>query len=113
MSLISEAKSTAASKVFAGMPHRSVVSWMAMLSGYARNRRPQEALELFALTHASGAQPNQFTYGSAASACAGAECARSGEQVHACAAKGRFAGDLFVQSALMVMHLRSGSMEDA
>ncbi|KAL5216339.1 hypothetical protein ABZP36_007740 [Zizania latifolia] len=103
----------AASKVFDGMPHRSVVSWTAMVSGYSRNRRPQEALELFALMRASGARPNQFTYGSAACACAGAECARSGEQVHACAAKGRFAGDMFVQSALMDMHLRSGSIEDA
>uniref|UniRef100_A0A0E0PEF7 Plant heme peroxidase family profile domain-containing protein n=1 Tax=Oryza rufipogon TaxID=4529 RepID=A0A0E0PEF7_ORYRU len=103
----------AARKVFDGMPHRSVVSWTAMVSGYARNGRPREALELFALMHASGARPNQFTYGSAASACAGAGCARSGEQVHACAAKGRFAGDMFVQSALMDMHLRCGSVEDA
>ncbi|XP_052151386.1 pentatricopeptide repeat-containing protein At3g20730 [Oryza glaberrima] len=103
----------AARKVFDGMPHRSVVSWTAMVSGYARNGRPREALELFALMRASGARPNQFTYGSAASACTGAGCARSGEQVHACAAKGRFAGDMFVQSALMDMHLRCGSVEDA
>uniref|UniRef100_J3M1M7 Pentatricopeptide repeat-containing protein n=1 Tax=Oryza brachyantha TaxID=4533 RepID=J3M1M7_ORYBR len=103
----------AARKVFDGMPSRSVVSWTAMLSGYARNGLPWEALELFALMHASGPRPNQFTYGSAASACAGAGCARSGEQVHACAAKGRFAGDMFVQSALMDMHLRCGSVEYA
>lgn len=84
-----------------------------MVSGYSRNGRPREALELFALMRASGVRPNQFTYGSAASACAGAGCARSGEQVHACAAKGRFAGDMFVQSALMDMHLRCGSLADA
>uniref|UniRef100_A0A0D9W9W0 Pentacotripeptide-repeat region of PRORP domain-containing protein n=1 Tax=Leersia perrieri TaxID=77586 RepID=A0A0D9W9W0_9ORYZ len=104
----------AARKVFDGMPHRSVVSWTAMVSGYARNGRPSEALELFAMMRASGgARPNQFTYGSVASACAGAGCVRSGEQVHACAAKGRFSGDMFVQSALMDMHLRCGSVEDA
>ncbi|CAM0902531.1 unnamed protein product [Alopecurus aequalis] len=103
----------AARKVFDGMPHRSVVSWTAMVSGYSRNGRPREALELFALMHASGARPNQFTYGSVASACAASGCVRSGEQVHACAAKGRFVGDMFVQSALMDMHLRCGSVADA
>lgn len=103
----------AARKVFDGMPHRSIVSWTAMLSGYAKNRCPREALELFALMLRSGARPNQFTFGSAANACGGAGCARSGEQVHACAAKGRFAGDMFVQSALMDMHLRCGSVADA
>nr|CAB3470025.1 unnamed protein product [Digitaria exilis] len=102
-----------ARRVFDGMPHRSVVSWTAMVSGYAKNGRPREALELFALMLRCGARPNQFTFGSAARACAGAQCTRNGEQVHACAAKGRFAGDMFVQSALMDMHLRCGSVEDA
>ncbi|PWZ17648.1 Pentatricopeptide repeat-containing protein [Zea mays] len=103
----------AARRVFDGMPHRSVVSWTAMVSGYAKNSRPQEALELFAFMLRSGARPNQFTFGSAVRACTGARCARSGEQIHACAAKGRFAGDMFVQSALMDMHLRCGSVGDA
>ncbi|CAL4925003.1 unnamed protein product [Urochloa decumbens] len=58
-----------------------------------------------------GARPNQFTFGSATTACA--RCARSGEQVHACAVKGRFVGDMFVQSALTDMHLRCGSVADA
>ncbi|CAO1947634.1 unnamed protein product [Urochloa humidicola] len=103
----------AARRVFDGMPHRSIVSWTAMVSAYAKNGRPREALELFALMVRSGARPNQFTFGSAARACAGARCVRSGEQVHACAAKGRFMGDMFVQSALMDMHLRCGSVADA
>ncbi|GJN00294.1 hypothetical protein PR202_ga17715 [Eleusine coracana subsp. coracana] len=95
------------------MPHRSVVSWTAMLSGYAKNGRPREALELFVLMLQSGARPNQFTFGSTVSSCAATGCVRSGEQVHACAAKGRFAGDMVVQSALMDMHLRCGSVVDA
>ncbi|XP_047064005.1 pentatricopeptide repeat-containing protein At3g20730-like [Lolium rigidum] len=103
----------AARRVFDGMPHRSVVSWTAMVSGYSRNGRPREALELFALMCASGVWPNQFTYGSVASACSASGCVRSGEQVHACVAKGRFAGDMFVQSALMDVHLRCGSVGDA
>ncbi|KQJ84764.1 hypothetical protein BRADI_5g22640v3 [Brachypodium distachyon] len=103
----------AARKVFDGMPHRSVVSWTAMVSGYSRNGQTREALDLFTLMLASGVRPNQFTYGSVASACAGAGCVRSGEQVHACVAKGRFVGDVFVQSALMDMHLRCGSVVDA
>lgn len=84
-----------------------------MVSAYAKNDRPRDALELFALMLRAGARPNQFTFGSAARACAGARCVRSGEQVHACAAKGRFAGDMFVQSALMDVHLRCGSVADA
>ncbi|XP_039841639.1 pentatricopeptide repeat-containing protein At2g37320-like [Panicum virgatum] len=64
----------AARSVFDGMPHRSVVSWTAMVSAYAKNGRPREALKLFALMLRSGTRPNQFTFGSAASACAGARC---------------------------------------
>ncbi|XP_020109972.1 pentatricopeptide repeat-containing protein At3g20730 [Ananas comosus] len=103
----------AARRVFDEMPHRSVVSWTAMISGYSQNGFSEKALNLFYVMHKSGIGANQFTYGSVLRACSVMACVRSGKQIHGCVAKSRFVGDIIVQSALMDMHLKCGSFEDA
>ncbi|KAM0940957.1 putative tetratricopeptide-like helical domain superfamily [Dioscorea sansibarensis] len=104
---------TAARKVFDTMPQRSVVSWTAMISGYSQNQRPSESLGTFILMQREGLRANQFTYGSVLRACKDMGCIRSGEQIHGRVAKSRFAEDLFVQSALLDLHLKCGSVGDA
>ncbi|XP_009385060.2 pentatricopeptide repeat-containing protein At3g20730 [Musa acuminata AAA Group] len=103
----------AARRVFDDMPERSVVSWTALVSGYSRNGRAEEALEVFSNMRSSGLKGNQFTYGSALRACTSLGCIGSGQQVHGCIAKSRFQDDLFVQSALVDMHLKCGSVDEA
>ncbi|KAJ8429811.1 hypothetical protein Cgig2_004395 [Carnegiea gigantea] len=56
---------------------------------------------------------NQFTYGSALRACTKLMCLRSGKQIQGCLQKRRFAGDLFVQSALVDLHAKCGDIKDA
>lgn len=102
-----------ARRVFDEMPERTVVTWTAMISCYSQSGYPEEALEIFNLMHRSGFRPNQYTYGSALCACCSVGCLISGEQIHGCILKSRFAGNLFVQSALMDMHLRRGSVKNA
>ncbi|XP_072955030.1 pentatricopeptide repeat-containing protein At3g20730 [Typha angustifolia] len=102
-----------ARRIFDEMPRRTLVSWTAMISGYSQNGYPEEALKMFSLMHLSGFKANQFTYGSILRACTGVGCIKSGDQIHGCVVKSRFAEDLFVQSALMDMHLKCGSFEDA
>ncbi|XP_078168671.1 pentatricopeptide repeat-containing protein At3g20730-like [Carex rostrata] len=102
-----------ARQVFDEMPERTIVTWTAMISCYSQSGYPKEALEVFNLMHCSGVRLNQYTYGSALRACCSVGCLISGEQIHGCVVKSRFAGNLFVQSALMDMHLRCGSLKNA
>lgn len=102
-----------ARKVFDKMPERSIVSWTALLSGYSQNGLFNDALMVFQNMHHSGVKGNQFTYGSALRACTKLMCLRSGKQIQGCLQKRRFAGDLFVQSALVDLHAKCGDIKDA
>lgn len=102
-----------ARKVFDGMPRRSVVSWSAMISGYARNGLAEEAFETFALMQRAGSKANQFTYGSVLRACTEMLCMGRGQQIHGRIAKTRFAENPFVQSALVDLHSKCGLIGDA
>ncbi|KAL5229117.1 hypothetical protein ABZP36_017382 [Zizania latifolia] len=64
-------------------PYRDVVSWTAMLSGYASNGRHREALDVFRRMVAAGACPNEFTLSSVLTACRG----RSSTPLHAVAVR--------------------------
>ncbi|KNA23764.1 hypothetical protein SOVF_022280 [Spinacia oleracea] len=95
------------------MPERNVVSWTALLSGYSQNGFFKDALMVFEDMHHSGVKGNQFTYGSALRGCTKLMCLRSGKQIQGCLQKGRFSSNLFVQSALVDLHSKCGSINDA
>ncbi|KAA8540580.1 hypothetical protein F0562_024501 [Nyssa sinensis] len=102
-----------ARNVFNQMPNRSVVSWTALLSGYSRNGYSEEALMVFSAMHREGVKANQYTYASALRACTSLMCSDRGKQIQGCIQKGRFAANLFLQSALVDLHSKCGKMEDA
>jgi pentatricopeptide repeat protein len=104
---------SSARQVFDEMPERTIVTWTAMISCYSQNGYPEKALKIFNLIHRSGFRPNQYTYGCALSACCSVGCLRSGEQIHTCTVKSRFGVNIFVESALMDMHLKCGSVKNA
>ncbi|XP_024967992.1 pentatricopeptide repeat-containing protein At3g20730 isoform X2 [Cynara cardunculus var. scolymus] len=99
--------------VFDEMRERSVVSWTALLSGYAQNGSGKEALMVFRGMRQAGVKANQFTYASALSACKSLMSLGYGVQIQGCVHKGRFLDDLFVQCALVELHSKCGKMEDA
>ncbi|KAJ4965126.1 hypothetical protein NE237_016975 [Protea cynaroides] len=103
----------AAYDVFDKMPNRSVVSWTAMISGFAQNGYSKEALEVFQQMRRSRVQVNQFTYGSVLKACTSMLCLDVGKQVQGCIVKSRYLEDLCVLSALVCLHSKCGRMEDA
>lgn len=102
-----------ARKVSDNMLERSVVSWTALISGYSQNGGLEEALKVFSDMHREGVRSNQYTYGSALWACTGLICLDRGKQIQACAQKGRFVENLFVQSALVDLYSKCGRMQDA
>ncbi|KAL6998059.1 hypothetical protein U1Q18_008186 [Sarracenia purpurea var. burkii] len=99
--------------LFDRMPDRSVVTWTALISGYAENGCLEEVLVVFSSMRSLGVKPNQFTYGSTLRACTSMRCLYRGEQIHGCIQKSRLVKDLFVQSALVDLYSKCGKMKDA
>ncbi|XP_057853461.2 pentatricopeptide repeat-containing protein At2g13600 [Cryptomeria japonica] len=58
-----------ANRVFQEMPERNVISWNAMIGGYALNGNGKEALQLFERMVLEAAKPNDSTFVSVLSAC--------------------------------------------
>lgn len=102
-----------ARNVFDRMAERNVVSWTSMISGYAQSGSYEKALAVFLEMRQAGFRANQFGYGSALRACTGLRCLEVGMQIQGCILKGKFAENLFVQSALVDFHSKCGKIEDA
>ncbi|KAH0995656.1 hypothetical protein GBA52_019520 [Prunus armeniaca] len=68
-------------RVFEEMPVRNVVSWTAIISGFAQEWQVDACLQLFSeMRHSS--KPNDFTYASILSACTGSGALGHGRSVH-------------------------------
>eukprot|EP01018_Ginkgo_biloba_P024556 Gb_08560 [translate_table: standard] len=92
---------------------RNVVTWTAIISGYAQHGHGEEALILFYQMQRAGTKPNQFTFASVLRACAAIGAQEGGKQIHASIAKTRFQSHLFVESALTDMYSKTGDIEHA
>ncbi|XP_043714482.1 pentatricopeptide repeat-containing protein At2g29760, chloroplastic-like [Telopea speciosissima] len=69
--------------LFDKMPDRDVASWNAMLSGYAQNGMPRDAIQLFRAMQISKYRPNEITLISTLSACSQLGCLSLGAWIHA------------------------------
>eukprot|EP01018_Ginkgo_biloba_P012960 Gb_16062 [translate_table: standard] len=100
-------------KLFQEMPERNVVSWTSMISGYARNGHGVEALQCFRQMQLTGVKSDPDIFATVLSACANSEALGQGMEIHDEIIKSGFACNVFVQSALVVMYAKCGSMEKA
>jgi len=69
-------------KVFDKMPVRTVVSWTAIIDGFLRSERPQEAFELFRRMQADNVRPNNFMLVSLLIACTQLGSLKLGSWIH-------------------------------
>eukprot|EP01018_Ginkgo_biloba_P029816 Gb_16032 [translate_table: standard] len=90
--------------LFDKMPRRNVVSWTAMIEGYAHKGKCQEALELFRHMQNEGIKPNHFTFASAFKACAAMSSLKQGKQLHAHLIGTVFEPNVVVESALVDLY---------
>ncbi|MED6206541.1 hypothetical protein PIB30_027893 [Stylosanthes scabra] len=72
-----------AARMFDTMPVRNLVSWNAMIAGYAHERNGEEALNLFREMQEKGEVPDEYTYSSALKACSCIGVVSEGSQIHA------------------------------
>ncbi|KAM1556126.1 hypothetical protein ACFX15_039202 [Malus domestica] len=100
-------------KIFRLMPEPDQCSWNSMVSGFAQHDRFEESLEYFVRLHGENFVPNEYSFGSALSACAGLRELKMGVQIHAVIAKSSYSSDVYMGSALIDMYSKCGSVSCA
>ncbi|PKA54689.1 Putative pentatricopeptide repeat-containing protein [Apostasia shenzhenica] len=99
-----------ARRVFDEMPERDVVTWTAMIYGYASNSHHHDAWSAFRAMAAAGFSPNEFTLSSVLTACRAMEFAAV---VHAVAFRRGVEGSSYVGNALLSAYAACGGIGDA
>ncbi|XP_024543377.1 pentatricopeptide repeat-containing protein At4g18520, chloroplastic-like [Selaginella moellendorffii] len=118
-----------AERAFEGMDFRDVVSWNALMLGYAENGEEELAMEVLRAMELQGCQANSRSFVAALKACSGlgekeagieldgvivkVSSIEKGMALHSRAAKIGSDRDKFVASAAMDMYVKCGSMADA
>ncbi|KAE8690323.1 Pentatricopeptide repeat-containing protein [Hibiscus syriacus] len=102
-----------ARKVFDEMPERNSVSWATMISGYAMQRSAVEAFELFKLMRLKDEKVNEYALSSVLSALADPVLLSTGRQIHCLTVKNGLLVFVSVGNALVTMHAKCGSLDDA
>ncbi|KAJ7527643.1 hypothetical protein O6H91_16G064700 [Diphasiastrum complanatum] len=102
-----------ARELFYNMSERDVVSWTAMIAGYAQTGLGKEALALYEQMKQEGLQPNHVTFVLLLKACANLAALEQGKQLHSEIIKRGFQSDVVVASTLVDMYAKCGCTEDA
>ncbi|XP_057840102.1 pentatricopeptide repeat-containing protein At1g15510, chloroplastic [Cryptomeria japonica] len=99
-----------ACKLFDKMSQRNVISWTAMVSGYAHNGFSEEALESFKQMQLVGVKPNSTTFASILSTSAKVVDLEQGREIHQRLIESGYLSDVVVLNALIDMYAKYGSI---
>ncbi|MCO5571479.1 hypothetical protein L7F22_025219 [Adiantum nelumboides] len=97
-------------QVSAMLPHRTVFSWTAVISAKVDAGCGQEALELFSLMQKEGVEPSTYTFVSLFKACGITHNLSKGKELHEFARRQGFLADPFVNSAIVSLYSKCGSL---
>ncbi|XP_057847951.1 pentatricopeptide repeat-containing protein At4g21065 [Cryptomeria japonica] len=100
-------------KLFDKMPARNVVSWTAIIAGYAQNGFVEMALEVFKEMQSAGVEPNAATFTSVLPACAKLGALEQGINIHKKISERRISSDIVLANALINMYAKCGSILQA
>ncbi|OWM69897.1 hypothetical protein CDL15_Pgr025746 [Punica granatum] len=100
-------------KVFKVTEDKDLVSWTAMLTAYSQCSEEISALSFFSQMREEGFLPNEYTYSSMLAACSSLSFLEYGRQVHGLICKARMDNERCVESALIDMYAKCGSITDA
>eukprot|EP00250_Pteridium_aquilinum_P019331 c24391_g2_i2 orf=865-3561(+) len=102
-----------ARSVFDGLQFQDVVSWTALIAGYAEHSSGEEALICFKQMQESGLAPNAVTYACALKACGLIGSVDEGQELHTHVIGKGFHQDLTVANTLVSMYAGCGSFAEA
>lgn len=100
-----------ADKVFSGLSCPNVVSYTALISGFSKSNREDDAVELFFAMLDSGIEPNEYTFVAILTACIRNMDYLLGSQVHGIVVKLGFLNCVFICNALMGFYCKCGFLE--
>lgn len=103
-----------ARRVFDSLVTKNVVTWTAMITGYADNERCREALFLYDEMELDGmivADP--VTFACLLNTCAKVGALQKGKQLHSRISERGFESDTVVGTSLVAMYAKCGQLEDA
>ncbi|KAH9294421.1 hypothetical protein KI387_040375, partial [Taxus chinensis] len=103
-----------AKRVFDKMEERDVISWNAIIAGYAQNEYFVDSLDLFGQMQLVGVKPDPVTIASVLPACACLENLQKGKGIHAYIIQNEaLEVDIAVSNALISLYASCGSLEFA
>eukprot|EP00250_Pteridium_aquilinum_P021025 c25013_g19_i1 orf=2-346(+) len=101
-------------KIFDDLPVRNLVSWTALVAGYAEYGHGQEALDCFKLMQHEGLSPDAVSFACILKACGGIGAASRGQKLHAEVVKHGLQEKLMVVgTALVEMYANLGMLAEA
>ncbi|XLS67946.1 hypothetical protein HN51_018969 [Arachis hypogaea] len=100
-----------ARKMFDELLESDIVCWTSVISALTRNDRFKEAVELFYKIHRGcGLAPDGFTFGTLLAACGNLGWLRRGREVHAKVVTSGICRNVVVESSLLDMYGKCGSV---
>ncbi|KAH7366424.1 hypothetical protein KP509_18G077400 [Ceratopteris richardii] len=103
-----------AQQVLNELPNRDVISWSALIAGYAKHGQGQNALNCFEQMQSEGLSPNIVTFISILKACGSIRALDKGEQVHEeISRQGLLGKDCALGNALVDMYAKCGDLKKA
>lgn len=100
-------------RVFDRMEERDMVSWTTLVTAHSQCSEYEEAIYIFSQMREEGFVPNQFTFSSVLVSCSGLCFLEYGRQVHSLLCKTGLSSDNCVESALVDMYAKCGSISEA
>ncbi|KAI5080131.1 hypothetical protein GOP47_0005610 [Adiantum capillus-veneris] len=103
-----------AQKVLDGLPVRNVITWNALIAGYAQNDYGKEALCCFHRMRREGLSPDAITYACTLKACGLLQDLHMGERIHdEIASQGLLERAVVLPGALVDMYAKCGALAKA
>ncbi|RVX20782.1 Pentatricopeptide repeat-containing protein [Vitis vinifera] len=99
-------------RVFDEMPHRDVVSWTVLITGYRSAERYDDALIAFEQMQYAGVVPNHVTMVNALSACADFGALEMGVWIHEFIRRSGWEFDVILGTSLIDMYGKCGRIEE-
>ncbi|GAB2274376.1 hypothetical protein Dimus_009139 [Dionaea muscipula] len=99
--------------IFHSLPELDIACWNSIIAGFSFNHLHEEAVVFFNLMRRKDVFPNEFSYATLLSCCAGQSLPSQGRQIHAQIVKDGYMDNIFVGSALIDMYCKCGGVDEA
>lgn len=102
-----------ACNIFDRMPERSIASWNAILTGLSKNALGEDCFRMFIEMLEFGMKPDHITFAVLLSSTAALANLAQGKQLHGFVVKTQFGSDVYVETALIDVYAKCGSVDNA